>query len=457
VETSDLTRKLDAYIADHLDEWIAELAVLCAEPSVPAHGSDMEACARLVAEMLRKRGLAAEILPTSGQPVVYGEAHGRSPRTLLFYNHYDVQPPEPLDLWDSPPFELTRRGGELFARGVSDDKGHLVCRLAALDAVLAVTGSLPIGVKFLIEGEEESGSASLAPFIAAHRDRLAADACVWEFGEVDAGEVPLLHAGMRGICFIELRARTASLDAHSGIGGSIFPNAAWRLVWALHSLKGPDERIRIPGFYEDARPATARDMELLSAIPDPSADYLERYGLAGFLLGMTGGVELQRAEVFEPTCTICGLSSGYEGPGAKTVLPAAATAKVDFRLVPDQKPADILAKLRAHLTQEGFADIEIAELGSEPPGRVDPDHPFLRLVAETARGIYEHEMLIVPMIGGSGPNHAFIEQLGVPIATPGISHPGARVHAPNENIRLDLLEKGIRHTTRIMLRFSEEL
>jgi acetylornithine deacetylase/succinyl-diaminopimelate desuccinylase-like protein len=452
----NVLQELDAYIAGHLDEWIAELGVLCAQPSVSATGADMEACALLVAEMLHKRGLDAEILPTTGQPVVYGEARGRSPKTLLFYNHYDVQPPEPLELWDSPPFKLTRRGHHLYARGVSDDKGHLVARLAALDAVLAVTGALPAGVKFLVEGEEESGSPSLAPFIAANQARLAAHACVWEGGGVDAGEVPILDAGMRGIAYIELRARTASRDAHSGTGGSIFPNAAWRLVWALKTLKGPDERIRIPGFYDDARAATPRDTELLAAIPDESADYLERYGLAGFLLGMKGGVELRRAAVFEPTCTICGLSSGYTGAGAKTVLPAEATAKVDFRLVPAQNPDDILTKLRSHLDREGFADIEIVALGTEPPGRVDPDHPFLRLVVETARRIYEHEMLINPMTGGSGPFHAFIEHLKVPIATPGISYPGERVHAPNENIRLDLFEKGIRHTGRILLRFSEE-
>jgi acetylornithine deacetylase/succinyl-diaminopimelate desuccinylase-like protein len=454
VTNTDPTQMLDTYIAEHLEEWVAELAVLCAQPSISANGGSMESCTLLVAEMLRKRGLVAEILPTGGQPVVYGEAPGSSRKTLLFYNHYDVQPPEPLELWDSPPFQLTERDGMLFARGVSDDKGHLVCRLAALDALRAATGGFPVGVKFLIEGEEETGSASLAPFIAAHRQRLAADACVWEFGGVDADGVPLLHAGMRGICYLELRARTASLDAHSGIGGSIFPNAAWRLVWALNSLKGPDERIRIPGFYDDVQPASARDFELLAATPDQSADYLERYGLERFLLGRTGGVELKRAAVFEPTCTICGLTSGYQGPGTKTVLPAEATAKVDFRLVPDQKPADILAKLRAHLDREGFHDIEIFDLGNEPPGRTDPDHPFLRLVVDAARDIYEQEMLVVPMTGGSGPNHAFIEQLGVPIATPGISHPGARVHAPNENVRLDLFEKGIRHTARIMMRFA---
>jgi acetylornithine deacetylase/succinyl-diaminopimelate desuccinylase-like protein len=452
----DLVQELDGYVASHMDGWIGELGALCAQPSISGNGSGMAACAGLVAGMLRRRGLAAEVVPTGGQPVVLGEARGRSPKTLLFYNHYDVQPAEPLELWDSPPFELTRRGDELFARGVSDDKGHLVCRLAAIDALRAVTGKLPVGVKFVIEGEEESGSASLAPFIAAHRDRLAADACLWEYGEVDPEGVPLLHAGMRGILYVELRARTASLDAHSGTGGSIFPNAAWRLVWALNSLKSPTERIRIPGFYDDARPATPRDLALLAAIPDPSEDYLARYGLGGFLLGMAGGVELKRAAVFEPTCTICGLWGGYEGPGAKTVLPAAAAAKVDFRLVPDQRPADILGRLRAHLDREGFPDIEIVELGSEPPGRVDPDHPFLRLVVEAARGVYDRDMLIDPMIGGSGPMFAFIEHLRVPIATPGISHPGARIHAPNENIRIDLFRKGIRHTARIMQRLAEE-
>ena len=412
-----LEADLDAYIAGNLDRWIAELSVLCAQPSVSAQGLGIGECAALVAEMLQRRGLSAEILPTTGHPVVFGEARGRSARTLLFYNHYDVQPPEPLELWDSPPFEPTVRDGSLFRRGVSDDKGHLVCRLAAIDALQAVAGELPAHVKFLIEGEEEVGSVSLPAFIAAHKEKLAAGGCIWEFGGVDANDIPMQYTGMRGICYVELRSRTASLDAHSGLGGSIFPNAAWRLVWALSSLKGADERIRIPGFYDHVRPPTARDLELLDALPDPSGDYLAGYGLKGFLRGTTGGLELKRAEVFEPTCTICGLSSGYEGPGSKTVLPAEALAKVDFRLVPDQTPEEVVSALRAHLEREGFGDIDVALLSGEAPGRVDPDHPFIRLVVDAARGIYDHEMMVAPMNGGSGPNHAFIHHLGVPIAT----------------------------------------
>lgn len=452
--SNDLQSRVDAYIQDHLDEWIAELSTLCAQPSVSAQSLGIRECAALVADMLRKRGFVAEIIPTAGHPVVYAEARGKSSKTLMFYNHYDVQPPEPLELWDSPPFEPTLREGALYARGVSDDKGHIVCRLAAIDAIKAVTGELPCNIKFLIEGEEEISSVSLPPFIKANREKLAADACIWEFGGVNEAGIPMQDAGMRGICYVELRAKTAILDAHSGLGGSIFPNAAWRLVWALNTLKDPDEHIRIPGFYDNVVPPTQRDLELLDALPDESQNYLKRYGLKGFLKGLTGGLELKREGVFVPTCTICGLTSGYQGPGSKTVLPAEASAKVDFRLVPNQTPEEIVAKLRKHLDAEGFGDIEVAFIGGEAPGRIDPDHPFLKLVVEAARGIYEHDMLVAPMIGGSGPNHAFIEYLNVPIATAGVGYPGSRAHAPNENMRLDLFFNGARHTARIIQMFA---
>jgi acetylornithine deacetylase/succinyl-diaminopimelate desuccinylase-like protein len=450
----DLHARLDAYIHANLDGWVDELAALCAQPSVSAQGLGMAECAELVAAMLRRRGFAADVLPSDGFPVVVADAPGASERTLLFYNHYDVQPAEPLALWDSPPFQPTRRDGALYARGVSDDKGHIVCRLAALDAVRAATGGLPCRVKFVIEGEEEISSVSLPAFLAAHRDQLAADACIWEFGGVDHAGAPMQYTGMRGICYVELRERTGSQDAHSGLGGSIFPNAAWRLTWALASLKGPDERIRIPGHYDNVRPPTARDLELLAALPDEAADLRARYGLSGFLGGLTGGLALQRAAVFEPTCTICGLTSGYQGPGSKTVLPATASAKVDFRLVPDQTPEEVVTKLRQHLDAQGFDDIEVVFLGGEAPGRVDPDHPFIRLVVDAARDVYEAPMRVVPMIGGSGPNHAFIETLGVPIATAGVGYPGAQAHAPNENMRLDHFEAGIRHTARILTAFG---
>jgi acetylornithine deacetylase/succinyl-diaminopimelate desuccinylase-like protein len=446
----------DRYLEDHLESSLAELSRLVAQPSVAAQNLGMEACADLVAAMLKARGFTTEIMPTGGPPVVVAERGGASDRTLLIYNHYDVQPPEPLELWTSPPFQPARRDGKLFGRGVSDDKGHIVARLHAIDALLASDGELPCRVKFVIEGEEEVSSVHLPEFVKRHAKRLAADGCLWEFGAVDHRDVPLQYAGLRGICYVELSAQTASMDAHSGIGGSIFPNAAWRLTWALASLKGPEERVRIAGFYDSVRPPSARDRELMAALPEVAGEYRARYGVKEFLRGLQGGLELRIAEVFEPTCTICGLTSGYQGPGSKTVLPARASAKVDFRLVPDQMPDQVVKQLRAHLDHHGFRDVQAKLVGGEPPGRTDPDDPFIRLVAETAAPVYGMPMQVVPMIGGSGPNHAFLHELKVPVATAGMGHPDTRAHAPDENIRVDLYLKHAKHVARLLGSFGRK-
>lgn len=446
---------VDDAIDAQLPTQLESLKRLCAQPSIAAQNVGMQACAELVAGMLEARGFQTSILPTDGQPVVFAERQGESDRTLLFYNHYDVQPPEPLELWKSPPFEPEIRDGKIYARGVSDDKGHLVCRLAALDAILAQQDELPCHIKFIIEGEEEIGSPNLPAFVGQNAEMLAADACVWEFGGVDHHGRSVQSAGLRGICYVELVARTGTLDAHSGLGGGIFPNAAWRLTWALATLKGPDERIRIPGFYDKVIPPTPRDLELLADLPEVAENYKQTYGIQGFIKGLSGGLDLHREEVFTPTCTICGLTSGYQGPGTKTVLPADARAKVDFRLVPDQDPSEIFELLKAHLGREGFDDIDVQWLGGEPPGRTDPDDPFLQMVVESARSVYGHPQLIEPIAGGSGPVHAFISHLGLPVAAAGIGHPEGRVHAPNENFVIDNFTKGIKHTARIIMNFAQ--
>jgi acetylornithine deacetylase/succinyl-diaminopimelate desuccinylase-like protein len=445
--------QIDTYLEKNLEASTAELARLCAQPSVGAQNLGMRECADLVAGMLRARDFEVRVMDTDGAPVVFGERKGRSNKTLLFYNHYDVQPPEPLELWDSPPFEPTLRDGKLYARGVSDDKGHIVSRLHALDSLLAA-GELPCNIKFIIEGEEETSSVHLHEFIEENQDLLKADACIWEFGGVDHRDRPMQHLGMRGICYVELSVETARIDAHSGLGGSIFSNAAWRLVWALNTLKTPDEHIRLPGHYDEVVPPSQRDLELMTALPEVADEYKQRYGVDHFLKGLDGGVELRVAEVFEPTCTICGLTSGYQGPGSKTVLPARASAKVDFRLVPDQHPEQVLLRLRKHLDAEGFSDVEITYLGGEPPARTDPDDPFVQLVAQTAEPIYGYPQQLVPMIGGSGPNYPFIHILKLPVATAGVGYPGAQAHAPNENMRIDLYLKGAKHIARIIGEFA---
>jgi len=445
---------MDRWLETNLDQSLDELKRLVAQPSVVAQKLGIEPCADLVASMLRARGFATEVLPTGGSPVVVAERGGRSDKTLVIYNHYDVQPPEPLELWTSPPFEATLRDGKLYGRGVSDDKGHLVARLHAMDAILASAGELPCRIKFVIEGEEEVGSVHMPAFLAREKDRLRGDACLWEFGYVDPDERPLLHAGLRGICYVELRVRTAAHDAHSGIGGSIFPNAAWRLTWALASLKGPDERIRIPGHYDKVRAPSARDRELMAETKDRTGEFRELYGVQSFIRGLEGE-DLKIAEVFEPTCTICGITAGYQGPGSKTVLPAYASAKVDFRLVPDMMPEDVFGSLRAHLDAQGFHDVEAVLLGGTGPGRTDPDHPFLALVSRTAEPVYGVTSQIVPMIGGSGPTHSFIHILGLPIATAGMGYADTRAHAPDENLRVDHYLKHAKHVVRILEAFAQ--
>ena len=442
---------VDQFIEAHLDDSIEELSRLLRQPSVAAQNLGIEACAELVAESLRARGFNVQILPTGGSPVVFGERKGRKDETLVAYNHYDVQPAEPLDLWDSPAFEPTQRDGRLYARGVSDNKGNFIERLHAIDAILESEGELPCNVKFVVEGEEEIGSVNLEPFVRQHQDLLAGDVCVWEIGGVDHQNYPIQMVGLRGICYVELHAKTANRDVHSGTGGSIFPNAAWRLVWALASLKDKNEMIRLPNFYDDVLPPSEREIELLKLLPDMTDYYMKEFDLAGFLKGIKDPLELAVEAVYKPTCTICGLTAGYQGKGSKTVLPAEASAKVDFRLVPNQTPEKVLAQLREHLDANGFEDIEIVNLGGNPAAKTDPDHPAVQIAVEAARDVYDKPTRVIPMIGGSGPNFIFQKYLGVPIISSGAGDSNSKAHAPNESISLDLYVKGAKHFARILM------
>lgn len=451
-----------AAIDAHLDTAIAELSQMVAVPSVAAKpDSPMQQGAALVAQLLEARGLSARILPTveGAPPVVYAEdrSAGVDAPTVLFYNHYDVQPAEPLELWDSDPWTLRRDGDFLYGRGVSDDKGHISCRLLALDAIKASNGGqLPFNVKVLVEGEEEVASVHLPDWIASHAALLNADVTIWEFGGVDETGRPEIVCGLRGIAYFELHAQTIAYDAHSGVGGSILPNAAWRLVWALNTLKTRGERILLAGHYDSVLPPTDADIELLAQMPAEQEAFLRKeFAPSDFLAGATG-VEYQRRAVFEPTCTICGIETGYTGAGAKTVLPAKAMAKVDFRLVPDQDPETVYAALRKHLDTNGFSDIEIKYLGGQRPGRVDPNHPYVQLAAQTAREVYGKEPCIYPLVGGSGPIHPFVAGLRQPVVTCGAGYPGSRVHAPNENLRVSDLVLGARHTAQFVLALCKE-
>jgi len=443
---------VDTFLARRLEDYIAETARLCAQPSISAQRVGLHECAALIAEILEHHGFVVRKIPTDGAPVIVGRLEGASDRTLLFYNHYDVQPPEPLELWTSPPFEPTLRNGALYARGAKDDKGEFVARLAAVDAVRAAYGGKPpCGVLFVVEGEEEIGSPHIAQFVREHRDLLTCQGAIWEEGGLNAAGHPVLSLGRRGILAVELSVETMARDAHSG-SAHILPNAAWRLLRALATLKGPDERIRIDGFYDAAMPPSSRDLELLDRLPDEEAHLRATYGVRQFVRGLSGKA-LDRA-VFEPTCNIQGLAAGYQGPVDKTVIPARASAKLDFRLVPDQDPQDIFAKLRRHLDREGFEDVQVLSHGAMWPWKMSPDDPLVALTARAAQEVYGVPSLLTPMGGGSSPTYAFAGPLRIPVVTAGVGYGKNQTHAPDEHVRLQDFIGAARHISRILERFA---
>ena len=448
-----MTAKIDNFIDEHLDEYLEELSTLLRIPTISAQNKGIPETVNLVKSMLEKRGLSVQIYETAGNPVVVGRGMGKSDKTLMFYNHYDVQPPEPLELWTSPAFEPTIRDGMLFARGAGDDKGEFVSRLAALDAVVSANdGELPCNVIFVVEGEEEIGSPNLAPFVIDNTDDLACDACIWEFGGIDDKGHPTGYLGLRGALMVELFVKTMSRDAHSG-EAHVLPSAAWRLVRALNTLKDDEEHILIEGFYDNIMTPSQADKELFTNLPEWESDYKERYEIDTFVSGLTG--QAFREAVFNPTCNIEGITTGYQGDGGKTVIPSSASVKIDFRLVPGQNIDDIEQKLRAHLKQYGFGDIEVVRHGGIAPYKQSADNAFVNLVTETGTEVFGKEMVINPLIGGSGPIALFGETLNIPIGFAGVNYPGGKFHAPDEHIILDVFVKGCKHNAHILNRFGD--
>ncbi|HET6443850.1 MAG TPA: M20/M25/M40 family metallo-hydrolase [candidate division Zixibacteria bacterium] len=447
------TDRIDSYLSRELDKYIDETSRLCAQPSISATGEGIDACAVLVSDMLQERAIRVQRFETPGNPIIVGWLEGVSERTLLFYNHYDVQPPEPLELWTAPPFEPVIRDGAFYARGAADDKGEFVSRLAALDAVRSAhEGELPCGVLFVVEGEEEVGSPTIAEFVRNNKDILRCHGGIWEFGGVDLNDRPQLTLGYRGILTVEITVETMVMDAHSG-GAHMLPSAAWRLVRLLERLKGKDERIQIEGFYSGAAPPSSIDLELLHALPDNESWIREHLGVKEFVSGLSG--KALKEAVFNPTCNIQGIGSGYLGEGMKTIVPASAMAKIDFRLVPGQDPEDIFDKLKTQLGVWGYGDVEVKPIAMMWPAKVDPDDPLVRLTVSTAEEVYNRTSLIDPLTGGSSPVYAMANPLGgIPIVAAGINYPGGRVHAPDEHFRIADFLTGSRHVARILDGFA---
>lgn len=458
-----MTKKLQsnavqAYLDEHKDEAQHLLERLCRQRSVAAQNDGVEEMANLVESLLAENGFSIQRLTVDdAPPVIFGEIRGRSPFTLLLYNHYDVQPAEPLELWDTPPFEPTIRDGKLYARGSSDNKAEIAARLTAIRALRAAHGELPITIRWMIEGEEEIGSIHFDEIAQKYAHLLQGDGALWEGSGFDEDGRPSLVLGCKGLVYVQLDVQGVGVDAHSG-NAPILPSAAWRLVQALASLRTPEGKVLIPGFYDAVMTPSEAEIEALASQGDHEELLKKAFAVETFNDNLTG-IELRKRQAFSPTCNIAGLLSGYTGEGTKTVLPAKAMAKIDFRLVPEQDPDDIVAKLRAHLDAHGYQDIRITTFGNAEPVMTPLAHPFAQRVAHIAEEYAEKPVSITPLGGGTlpllGSMRKHVNLLGL-MAPGNAAYWGSAAHSPNEHIRLSDLERAVSYNCYMFTALAEE-
>jgi acetylornithine deacetylase/succinyl-diaminopimelate desuccinylase-like protein len=434
------------YIQSHRQAFEDELAALLRIASVSADSrqrGEVRRAAEWMADQFKKLGLATELIETAGHPLIYAQTPPIPGVPIaLVYGHYDVQPPEPLDEWISPPFEPTVRNGNIYARGATDDKGQMLTHVKSVEAWVKAVGKLPVQVKFLIEGEEEVGSEHLTPFVRQHREKLACDTIVISDSCQFAPGVPAITYGLRGIAYYELRLRGPRQDLHSGTFGGAVTNPANALVTILAALKDKDGRIQLPGFYDDVLPLTERERDEFRALPQTDAQFMEQIGVDG-MIGEKGFTALERRWA-RPTLDINGLTSGYQGEGAKTVLPARASAKFSFRLVPHQNPSRITTALRSFLEARLPPGIEMELIDHHgAPGVVIPlESPFIRAASTAIEAGFGTAPVFIRE-GGSIPIvTTFAEELGADVLLLGWGQNDDNTHSPNEKFSLDDFHRG---------------
>ncbi len=417
-------------------------------PSISAlseHKPDIRRAADFVREELQSAGLSAELVEGSGNPLVYAEWLGAPGKpTILFYGHYDVQPPDPLDEWKSPPFEPEVRGGDLFARGAADDKGQVYLQIKAVERVLRRDGKLPVNVKFLIEGEEETGGEHIEEYVKSRPPRLAADAALICDTEMFAPELPTICIGLRGMVYCELLVQGADHDLHSGVYGGAAPNPLQAVAEIICALKDRDGRIRIPGFYDRVVPPARKEREAWARLPFDEKEYTEKEMGARELVGEPGLPLFERLWA-RPTLEVHGIRGGFTGEGAKTVIPARAVAKISMRLVANQRPDEAAGQLRDAVKtacpRGVTAELKVLNVGA--PSLTNPENRFIHAAAEAMKQIFGKETVYIRS-GGSIPIvGVFDAYLGIPSVMMGFGLPDDNLHAPNEKFHLPNFYRGI--------------
>jgi acetylornithine deacetylase/succinyl-diaminopimelate desuccinylase-like protein len=414
--------------------------------ALPEHAADVRAAAGWLAGAMRSVKIEnVEVSETGGHPIVYGDwLHAEGAPTVLIYGHYDVQPVDPVELWTSPPFEPVIEGGRMLARGAADDKGQIHAHLMAFQAVMTTTGALPINVKYVFEGEEESSSVHLAPWLEANRDRLAADVAIISDTGFFEGNLPSITVSLRGLMYAQIDVSSSPVDLHSGGFGGAVPNPALALATILAALKGPDGRIRIPGFYDDVVELTEDEHAAMAALPFDEEAFRVATGVAA-LVGEAGYSTLERKST-RPTLDVNGIWGGFQGHGSKTIIPAHAHAKVSCRLVADQDPATIFGRLRDYvlaIAPPGVT-VEVQELGGGRGSRTPIDHPVTQAAARALERVFGRAP-VYSREGGSIPITAlFTSVLGLDVVLLGFVQPHDNAHAPNEWMDLANYEGAIR-------------
>lgn len=436
------------YIRAHSGRFLEELIDFLRIPSIstdPERAGDVARAAQWVADKLRAAGLEnVEIIPTSRHPLVYADwLHAPGKPTVLCYGHYDVQPPDPLEEWVSPPFEPAIRNGNLYARGAADDKGQMYMHVKAVETLFAVHGKLPVNVKFLIEGEEEVGGANVAQYVAGHPEKLKADAALVSDTSLYAEDMPTLCTGLRGLVYMEVEARGPARDLHSGLYGGAAPNAVYGLIELLAKAKDAEGRVIIPGFYDDVAEPAPAELESWKSLPFSEREFLEKEVGSACLVGEPDRMVLERVWS-RPTLEVHGIGGGFSGAGAKTVIPAAAVAKASMRMVPNQDPEKMFQLFSAWAMANAPKGIRISvrKLSSSPAVVVNPDHPAIHTAAEAFQEILGKPTVFIRS-GGSVPIVGdFARHLGIPTVMMGFGLPDDGLHSPNEKFRLENFHQG---------------
>ena len=452
---------VDSFVKQNESRMLEELLDFLRIPSIstsPEHATDVARAAKFVADALTAAGMEnVEVIPTGKHPLVYADwLHAPGKPTVLCYGHYDVQPPDPLELWHTPPFEPSLRDGNIYARGACDDKGQMYMHVKAVEALRSVSnGKLPVNVKFLIEGEEEVGGESISKYIPEHKEKLKADVALVSDTELFADGIPTLCIGLRGLVYLEIEATGPARDLHSGMYGGAAPNAVYGLIELLAKAKDANGRILIPGIYDDVVPPAATEVESWERLPFSEEGFLRDEVGSTSLTGETDQSVLARVWA-RPTLEVHGIAGGFTGSGAKTVIPARAVAKVSLRLVPKQEPERVLAAVKRWVTANTPKGIQttVRVLSGGPAISVNPDHPAIHVAAEAFA-----EMLGKPTVfirsGGSIPIVGeFREYLGIPTVMMGFGLPDDGLHSPNEKYRLQNFYDGIRTIAHFLERYG---